>query len=155
MAEASPTNVSEIPVTLDKLASQSKLYKAIVEFHGTDSLDVLTYPINSNFSEQCFTAVVKCLGNVSKFSEILQGCPLAELFHISLYLGSDSLLYYTVFDLLNKSDPEWRLLFLHSISQKLYSIIGCLNPDIKRYGIILLMDSLVKFLKNWTRFLDI
>ena len=100
MAEAIPTNLSEIPITMDYLASQSKLYKAKVEFQGTDSQDILTYPKGSKFSEKCFATVVKCLGNNSKFSENLELCPLSELFHISLYLGSDTLLYYTVFDLL-------------------------------------------------------
>lgn len=101
MAEAFPDNIAEVPIELDRLASHSKLYQAIVEFHGTDALDILNYPTNSDFSEECFTAVIKCLGNEAKFSEVLQYCPLAELFHISLYLGSDSLLYYTVFDLLS------------------------------------------------------
>ena len=89
------------PIDVDRLANQSSYYDAIITFHGKDALDVLTYPIGSLFSKTCFMAVIQCLGTSEEFSEILPEFPLKDLFHVSLYLGSDTLLYFVVFDLLS------------------------------------------------------
>ena len=103
MAEAnfSLEPVVEVPLDLDVLATQSDLYKALVDFHGTDAIDVLTYPIGSPFTKQCFLTVIQNLGSKEEFSNIYNLFPIGELFRVALYLGSDTLLYYLVFDTLN------------------------------------------------------
>ena len=102
MAEAYPSEpIVEIPLDLDQLATQSDLYRALVEFHGTDAINVLTYPIGSPFSKQCFLAVLHNLGSMEEFSATLSKFPLSDLFKVALYLGSDTLLYYVVFDILS------------------------------------------------------
>lgn len=92
--------VNDVIIDLNLLAKQSQLYKALVNFKGTDSLDVLTYPEGKAFSKECFISVINCLGSEEAFSENLHNFPIEELFNVSLYLGSDSLLYHIVFDLL-------------------------------------------------------
>ena len=101
MARYSAEPIVEIPIDLDQLATQSDLYKALVEFHGTDAINVLTYPIGSPFSKQCFSAVLHNLGSMEEFSATLKLFPIGELLRVALYLGSDTLLYHVVFDTLN------------------------------------------------------
>ena len=102
MAEAiTPDPIVEVPIDLDQLATQSDLYRALVEFHGNDAINVLTYPIGSPFSKQCFLAVLHNLGSMEEFSDTLSKFPIGELFKVALYLGSDTLLYYVVFDVLS------------------------------------------------------
>ena len=80
MAEAiySVDPIIEVPLDLDLLATQSDLYKALVNFHGTDALNVLTYPIGSPFSKQCFSAVLHNLGSMEEFSSTLNLFPIGE-----------------------------------------------------------------------------
>ena len=93
--------VVEVPLDLDLLATQSDFYRALVDFHGADAINVLTYPIGSPFSKQCFLAVLQNLGSEEEFSATLDLFPIGELFKVALYLGSDTLLYHVVFDRLN------------------------------------------------------
>ena len=37
--------MTELPIDLEILATQSELYKALVNFHGKDAINVLNYPI--------------------------------------------------------------------------------------------------------------
>ena len=102
MAEAPPpnsaTNITSIDI--ETLASHSELYKAILKFHGKNAQRFLTYPVGAPFSKHCFTTVVQCLGNKNKLLETLHIFKIRDLFLISLYLGSDVLLYHIVFDML-------------------------------------------------------
>ena len=100
MAEAnySIEPVIEVPLDLDLLAQQSDFYRALVDFHGTDAINVLAYPIGSPFTKHCFTAVLKNLGSKEEFSETLNNFPIGDLFKVALYLGSDTLLYHLVID---------------------------------------------------------
>ena len=91
---------SIVKVDLEALANQSELYRAMVDFKGKDALDELIYPVGSRFSQQCFESVVQCLGSREEFAANLKNFPIEELFHVALYLGSDTLLYYVVIDLL-------------------------------------------------------
>ena len=80
MAEAiySVEPVVEVPLDLALLATQSDLYKALVNFHGTDARNVLTYPIGSPFSKQCFLAVLQNLGSMEEFSSQLSLFPIGN-----------------------------------------------------------------------------
>ena len=102
MAEAIPSiePVVEVSLDLDLLSTQSDLYRALVDFHGVDAINVLAYPIGSPFSKQCFLAVLHNLGSKEEFSTTLSLFPIGELFRVALYLGSDTLLYHVVFDTL-------------------------------------------------------
>ena len=102
MAEASYSldPVVEVPLDLDLLATQSDFYRALVDFHGIDAINVLAYPIGSPFSKQCFLAVLHNLGSKEEFSTTLSMFPIGELLKVALYLGSDTLLYHVVFDTL-------------------------------------------------------
>ena len=102
MAEAIPSvdPIVEVSLDLDLLATQSDFYRALVDFHGIDAINVLAYPIGSPFSKQCFLAVLHNLGSKEEFSTTLSMFPIGELFKVALYLGSETLLYHVVFDTL-------------------------------------------------------
>lgn len=100
MAEAYQKLTQDIAVDLDELSKRSDLYRALVNFHGSDALNILTYPDGAPFSENCFRSAVECLGSKDDFTGTMKIFRIKELFDVSLYLGSDCLLYHVVFDML-------------------------------------------------------
>jgi len=85
----------------DELALNSDMYRALRNFHGNEALHVLGYPQTTQFTENWYTVLVKCLGTKGKFPEEITNCPISELFHIAIYLSSDKLLHHVIYDLLD------------------------------------------------------
>ena len=106
MAKSPPPTViiNDSNIDIETLASHSELYSAILKFHGKNAHHFLTYPSEAPFSEHCFTTVVQCLGNKDKLLDTLHIFKIRDLFLISLYLGSDILLYHIVFDMLSPNN---------------------------------------------------
>ena len=108
MAETQGTyesvDITEISIDLEALATQSELYGALLKFHGKDAIHILSYPSDAPFSKHCFISVVECLGNKKALFETLHKFEIRDLFLISLYLGSDTLLYHIVFDMLRATN---------------------------------------------------
>lgn len=144
MAEANftPEPIVEVPLDLELLAQQSDFYRALVDFHGTDAINVLAYPIGSPFSKQCFSAVLQNLGSKEEFSETLNKFPLGELFKVALYLGSDTLLYHLVIDKL-RAETAVTLLELsidllgmeHYVTNTITQFV-CIITHFSRYEVI-------------------
>ena len=149
MAEAIPSvePIVEVSLDLDLLATQSDFYRALVDFHGIDAINVLAYPIGSPFSKQCFSAVLHNLGSKEEFSTTLSMFPIGELFKVALYLGSDTLLYHVVFDTLKAAtavtllDLALDILGLdHYITDTIIQFINIITHD-PRDMIIKLMNT--------------
>lgn len=85
---------------LTLLKERSEYYRALTDFNGSDSLNILTYPTGSPFSKSCFISVINCLASNDELSKISSNFPLDDLFNVALFLCSEYLLNHVVFDLL-------------------------------------------------------